>query len=68
MIPGLAMAAGGGLTGASSPGDIYTTPTVTVGGISSPLFGSKGLSGLDPMTLIVGGLVLGALAWYALKK
>jgi hypothetical protein len=67
VLPGFSLGAGGGISGASSPGDVYVTPTVTIGGIASPLK-SGGLSGLDPVTLVAGVVILGVLAWVALKR
>lgn len=49
-LPGFS--AGGGISGAQSPGDIYVTPTITVG---SPLRSSL----IDPtLALVIGAALL----------
>lgn len=69
MFPGFSLASGGGpISGASSPGDVYVTPTVTIGGIQGSPFGNKGLSGLDPVTLIAGAVIVGTLVWILLRR
>lgn len=59
---------GGALSGASSPGDVYVTPTVNIGGINGSPLRDKGLSGLDPVTKIALAVVGGVLLWVVLRK